>query len=129
MISKKMMTLYLYTMYAGLVVTYFCGVVPILASDKMRENGITDKIDINRQTAIIMIFFGFADAFGGYFFGKLTNSMGKKAGLAIIGLVGVSAVFLSYIAQYHASVLNNYRPASEHNGISLASHGVYATAQ
>ena len=101
MLSKKMATLYLYTLYAGLVVTYFCGVVPILISDKLINQGITDKVTINRNTVNVMIFFGISDAMGGYIFGKLSNNMGKRSGMLLILIAGLFAIGITYYAQYY----------------------------
>ncbi len=101
MVSKKMVTLHLYIIYAGVVVTYFCGMVPILVNDKLKHQGITDKVTINRYTALVMIFFGLADAIGGYFCGKITNVLGKRMGMLVILLIGLLAVSVTYIAEYY----------------------------
>jgi MFS family permease len=100
MVSRKMLSLYAFSAYGGLVVTYFCGVVPILIKDKLTNAGIVDRIYINKQTAIVMIFFGLSNAFGGFLFGKITRSMGNKFGMLIIFLAGVFAVACTYITQY-----------------------------
>lgn len=101
MISKKMLMLYAFTIYGGLVVTYFCGVVPILIKDKLMAAGFTDKVYINRQTAIVMIFFGLSNALGGYLFGELTLRLGKKFGMFLIFISGAAACLTTFFIQYY----------------------------
>ena len=88
--------------------TYFCGVVPILIKDKLMYEGVTDRIYINKQTAIVMIFFGLSNALGGFLFGKITRSMGNRFGMLIIFLAGVFAIACTYIAQYYVLFLSKY---------------------
>lgn len=106
MVSKKMVTLLTFVAYAGLVVTYFCGVVPLLVNDKLKADGVTNKITINRNTAVVMIFFGIADSIGGFFFGKITNILGKKLGMFIIFAVGIFACLVTFCSQYFVFLLS-----------------------
>lgn len=102
-----MITLYLFLVYGGMVVTYFCGVVPILIKDKLTESGVTDKIYINKRTALIMIFFGIANAIGGYIFGRLNTLMGKSFGLFLVFFSGILAVGCTFICQHYVNVVQN----------------------
>ncbi len=99
--SRRMVSLCPYIIYAGMIGAYFCGVVPILAEDAMRKVGITDKILVNKETAKIMIFFGIADSVGGYVFGKLTHSLGKRIGMLIVLVVGLVSMLYTYIVCYY----------------------------
>ena len=99
--SKKMIPLWPYIAYAGMIGAYFCGVVPVLAQDAMNKEGIIDKILVNQETAKMMIFFGIADSIGGYVFGKLTARLGVRFGMALILVVGLFSILYIYVVVYY----------------------------
>ena len=100
-ISKKILLLTSCMIYSGLVGTYFAGVFPMLINDKLSELGITDIIEINRRTLMVMIVFGIADAIGGYLFGKVLNVFGLKTGMAFVLSIGVLTLILTFIVVYY----------------------------
>jgi len=99
--SFKMVALWPYIIYAGMIGAYFCGMVPIFAQDAMHKQGIIDRIFINAETAKMMIFLGIADAAGAYLFGKITNMYGKKFGMFLIFAVGFITCFYTYYIVYN----------------------------
>lgn len=71
-----------------------------MAKDVLEKEGKPEYL-INQDIGRIMIFFGIADAIGGYFFGKFSNIFGKRAGMFVIMVVGVSTACLTYYVSYY----------------------------
>jgi len=101
LVKKKMVMLYPNMIYSGMIGAYFCGMVPVLAQDAMIRNGETNRIEINQETGIMMIFFGISDAFAGLLCGKLMNIFGKKFGMFLILAVGVLTMGYTYFVVYY----------------------------
>ena len=103
MVTLKMMSLIFYIIYAGIIICYFAGVLPLTIKDKL--SGIGDDIYVNRRTVTTMIFFGVADGAGGYIFGQLSTKYGKRIGLINMFIVGtitmIVTFFLTYYTEFH----------------------------
>lgn len=84
--------------------SYYIASWGVLAQENMRNSGISDDI-INSKTPIFFVYLGIGDGLcinhvnnikGGIFSGKFSNVFGKRMGLFLIMIVGVSTVIITF---------------------------------
>lgn len=88
--NKQFIPILFYELYRGIVLTYYSGVLVVLTI-KQDQHLSNEKVEKARMGASIMIFFGIAEVSGAAITGRLIKMMGKRFGIYLVGVLGLTA--------------------------------------
>eukprot|EP00826_Nyctotherus_ovalis_P044999 TRINITY_DN4917_c0_g2_i3.p1 TRINITY_DN4917_c0_g2~~TRINITY_DN4917_c0_g2_i3.p1 ORF type:complete len:151 (+),score=45.04 TRINITY_DN4917_c0_g2_i3:925-1377(+) len=87
--DRKMVPVLFMQMYRGIVLSYYSSV---LVTMSLNQDKAPDNPTIRLQKSVfLMIFFGIAEVIGSVTAGRLINSLGKRFGVNLLTILGVTA--------------------------------------